>query len=518
MELGEGLEIPRDLTYATIRVETRAGRLLRESVPFTGPDARRFPLTLGITQAENRADDIDIFVEGFLADIRPSLSRRVATQFVPGDRRVVHIVLDRACYDRECQDGFTCVRGACVDPAVDPATLPRYTGSLPDGGPAPDSGLDAPSFDVGVDAHESPDAGMDAPVEPPPDATRDANQDATTCEGDAGLLGEPVGCALKHPPARMTCGDGGDDGFVRHFAMLDPQLDQGGGVWASTAYDLDGYCTNPLVLDTPRECDSPLGDPPQADAAGGVDNVAGQTVYVSILTFIPGLQRDTELSARRGRSVPILRVSGWNGTANDARVRLEVSATIDVLPDGTGLPAGGLEVDNTLPQPRWDGTDTAYVGSNYYAAGDESLPLILDDNAYVTGFTLVARLPERAPIDFPVPNGVGRVRLTEPAIIAQLSPDGASIEHGVLMGRWAFVDMIGHLGDFGVCAGVGEGDMYLAALSLLGQRVLDVRSVRGTGGPGVSCDAMSAAVPFETGVAVRWGGLVARTLEPAGCP
>ena len=53
VELGDGLEVPRDMTHATIRVERIAGQLVRESVPFTGPDARDFPLTLGLRQAED---------------------------------------------------------------------------------------------------------------------------------------------------------------------------------------------------------------------------------------------------------------------------------------------------------------------------------------------------------------------------------------------------------------------------------------------------------------------------------
>lgn len=517
VELGGDLEVPRDLSFLTIRVETRAGRLLRESLPFTGPDARRFPFTLGITQAEGRADAVDVFVDGFVTDVRPAVSRRVATQFVPGDRRVVHIVLERACFFADCTDGLTCLHGACIDPAVDPSTLPRYTGTLPDAGPPPDGGLDAPAFDVGVDAFVADDANLDA-FTVPPDAARDANQDATTCEGDAGVRGEPAGCTLSRPPARPTCGDGGDDGFVRTVAMLDPQLDQSGGLWASRGFDLDGFCTNPVDPETPRECESPLGDPPQSDGPGGVDNVVGQAAYLSILTFVPDLQRDTERSARRGRSVPILRLRGWNGLADDARVRLDVSAAVDVLPEGTEPPPGGLEIENGLPDPRWDGTDTAYVGSNYFAAGDEDLPLISDDNAYVTGHTLVAHLPARAPIDFPVPNGVGRLRMTEPMIVAQIDPSTHQIESAVLVGRWAFVDMLDHLGDIGICAGVGEGDTFLAAFSLVGQRAMDVRSIPGSGGAGVQCDAMSAALPFVAASPVRWGGVIARELQPPGCP
>jgi hypothetical protein len=517
VELGDGLEVPRDMTYATIRIERISGQLVRESVPFTGPDARGFPLTLGLRQAEDQPDGLDIFVEGYLADML-AISRRVQTRFVPGDRRVVHIVLERACYVRTCDPGLTCRAGSCVDPELDPSTLPRYTGTLPDAGTL-DAGMDAASPDAGMDAPLPLDVGNDAAPDAPSDAARDAALDATTCEGDAGRSGMPEGCVLTRPPARVTCGgDGGDDGLVRTFALLDPVIDQSGGLWASSSFDLDGFCTNPLSPDSPQECVAPLGDPVQADGPGGVDNVVGQSVYISLLTFLPDFQRDTNESARRGRSVPILRIAGWNGEADDPRVSLSISAAIDVLPEGTSLPPTGLEVDNMLPSPRWDGTDTAYVAANYFAAADERFPLIADDNAYVTGYTLVARLPDRAPIDFPVPRGVGRIRLTAPIAVLDLAPDGRTVSNARLTGRWSFVDMLSHLGDIGVCTGSPDADMYLTAFNLLTQRVMDVRSVPGTGGAGVPCDAVSATLPFGAATAVRWGGIQSIELNPAACP
>jgi hypothetical protein len=516
VELGDGLEVPRDITYATIRVERVSGQLLRESVPFTGPDARGFPLTLGLRQAENQPDSLDIFVEGYLADML-AISRRVQTRFMPGDRRVVHIVLERACYVRTCDRGLTCRAGACVDAEIDPGTLPRYTGTLPDAGTL-DAGMDAASPDAGMDAPVVIDVGNDAAPDAPSDAANDAALDATTCEGDAGLAGAPAGCVLSRPPARVTCGgDGGDDGLVRTFALLDPVVDQSGGVWASSAFDQDGFCTT-LTPGSPQECMAPLGDPVQPDGPNGVDNVIGQSIYVSLLAFLPDFQRDTNVSARRGRSVPIIRISGWNGEADDPRVALTIATAIDVLPEGTDLPPGGLEFDNTLPSPRWDGTDTAYVAANYFAAGDERFPLVADDNAYVTGYTLVARLPERAPMDFPVPRGVGRIRLTSPLVVVDLSPDGRSVSNARLSGRWAFVDMLSHLTDIGLCPGTMDADMYLTAFNLLSQRVMDIRSIPGSGGAGVPCDAASATLPFGAASSVRWGGVQPLELNPATCP
>lgn len=202
VELGDGLEVPRDMTYATIRIERISGQLLRESVPFTGPDARGFPLTLGLTQAENQPDGVEIFVDGYLADML-AISRRVQTRFVPGDRRVVHIVLERACYVRTCDPGLTCRAGACVDPELDPSTLPRYTGTLPDAGTL-DAGMDAASPDAGMDAPVPLDAGSDAAPDAPSDAANDAALDATTCEGDAGPSRARLWAACSRGPLRAS--------------------------------------------------------------------------------------------------------------------------------------------------------------------------------------------------------------------------------------------------------------------------------------------------------------------------
>ena len=513
VEAGDGLAVPRDVTYVTIRVDRLAGEVLRESVPFTGPDARGFPLTLGLRQTEDLPDSVQITVEGYFADSL-AISRRVLTRFVPRESRVVHIVLERTCLARACDAERTCRAGTCVVPEIDPSTLPRFEGTLPDAGSL-DVGIDAPAPDAGIDAAEPTDAGRDAGLDAPPDAALDA----TTCQGDAGLAGMPAGCTLARPPARVTCGgDGGDDGLVRTFALLDPILDQSEARWSRLALDQDGLCTSSAAGVALQECRPALGDLVQPDGPGGADNVLGLVVYLSVLTFLSDFQSMTIAASRLGRSVPIVRISGWNGGADDARVSLWVATALDVLPEGTSPPPGGLTFDNGLPSPRWDGTDTAYIGANYFAALDERFPLIADDNAYVTGHTLVARLPDRAPIDFPVPEGVGRIRLTSPVVVLDLSPDGRSISNARLLGRWSFVDMLSHLGDVGICPGTPSSSMYLTAFDLQMRRVMDVRSVPGTGGPDVPCDAVTAMLPFGDARPVRWGGIVPVELTPATCP
>jgi hypothetical protein len=518
VDLGDGLEVPRDLTYATIRVSTASGELLREGVAFTGPDAQRFPLTLGLRQASGRADHVDFRIEAFSGATRPAITRLVSTEFVPGARRLVYVRLDRACLARDCEPGRTCDAGACLEPWIEPATLPAFEGELPDADVREDAG---PSelVDAGLDAsrEDAPDA--PSPIDVGLDAARDADLhdapellDATSCRSDAFVRVEPPECPIVRPVTRPSCGDG-DDGVVRTFALIDPVYDQSAGVWATDSFDLDALCTSASDPAPVTECLPPTDDLPPTDGPGGVDNVLGQTVYPTILTLVPDFQYLARLRALAGHAVPIVQISGWSGGDDDPRVRVVVATALDILPAGEPPPDPAHVLDN--PIPRWDGLDEAYLGNDSFVAGE---PTIVDDNAYVSGRVLVARLPDRSPLDFPAARGPARVRLTEPRIVLTLAADGASITSAVVLGRWSYTDMLAHLGDLGICPRTAEGDAYLATFDLVVRRVMDVRAAAGTGGPGVACDAISTALPFAVGRPVRWAGVLALSAGPTGCP
>ncbi len=518
VELGDGLEVPRDLTYVTIRVSTASGELLSEGVALTGPDAQRFPLTLGLRQASGRADHVDVRIEAFAGASRPSIRRLVSTAFVSGARRLLYVRLDRACVVRECEAGRTCDAGECVEPWIDPATLPPFEGELPDAGLRDDAGPSALA-DVGLDAAREDALDATAVMDVGIDAARDADRrdvpellDATSCRSDARLSVEPAECMVVRPSTRPTCGDG-DDGLVRTFALIDPLYDQSAGVWATRAFDLDGRCTNGSDLAPATECVPPTGDLPPTDGPGGVDNVVGQIVYPTILTLVPDFQYLARLRALAGHAVPVLQISGWNGADDDPRVHVVVATALDIVPAGEPAPDPAHVLDN--PIPRWDGLDEAHLGNDSFVGGE---PTIVDDNAYVSGHVLVARLPDRSPLDFPAARGPARVRLTEPRLVATLSPDGTTITSAVLLGRWSYTDMLAHLGDVGICPRTAEGDAYLATFERVVRRAMDVRATPGTGGSGIPCDAISTALPFAVGRPVRWAGVLTVPAGPTGCP
>lgn|GEM_PF-5981561 len=499
------IPVPFGLDRLEVEVEGETRRALDTGVELSRE--RGWPVTFGLRPGGRTDGAVTLRLVGSRAgSVR--LRREVRTRFVPNERRLLVVELDADCLDAPaCEADRTCREGACVPPDVDPSTLPPYTGELP--GPR-DAGTDAPPVpDVPLpDAADAP--GFDAP-------------DAASCEADAGLAGEPAGCTLRRPPARPTCGDGGDDGRTRAFALLDPVLDQPGALWAAYGYDLDGRCTDPLAASPSVECSSGGGLPPP-DGTGGIDNTLGSAASTAIIAFYPTYETSVREVVRSGSATPLLRIEGWNGEADDGLVDVTLAFAVDVLPAGTSLPAEGLAFRNGLPPPAWDGTDTAYPSATYFTGPPTTIPLLRDDAAYVSGRTLVVALPDRGPIDLAARalsggTGVLRIRLTGASLVAQISEDGERIESAVLIGRWARADILAYLDDLGICAGASPVvDMFLAAFNLLVGRSLDLRSSVPSPGPSTPCDALSLALPFSSSAPVAWGAVQSQELVPEDCP
>lgn len=462
------------------------------------------PLSFGLLSRAHGDALVEVFVEGFANEARV-VEAEARTRFVPRQRRVLQVWLDASCgVVPGCPDRETCRGGVCVDAYVDPATLPPYRGALPDAGPAP--GLDAGPPDAGP-RDASADAASDG---------GDGGPDAATCEGDGGVVAMPPGCVLDRWPARPTCGDSGDDEVDRFVALLDPLFDQGGDRWRMLGHDLDGLCTDPFASPALAECTTSGGIAPDGD--DGIDNAVGNVLSVGLLAAFPEAETDARATLLRGRQVPVVRLADWSGLPDDAHVSVWVAGTVDTLTAETTLPEP-LDGQEDLPDPRFDGTDRAYLASAYFD-GVSTSPLVYDDNAYVAGGVLVARLPDRAPLDLPssARTGAGRIRLTDVRLVATLSDDGTHFDDAVLVGRWARSDMLAYLGDLGLCTSDPTAAMFIAVFTGILDRSLDVRSLAGSGGPGVPCDAVSSAIPFLRSAPVQLGGIVPFDIVGATCP
>ncbi|AKF04457.1 hypothetical protein [Sandaracinus amylolyticus] len=474
------------LDHVEIDVDVAGQSVVRETVEL---GASPLPITFGLVSSSGRDRIVRVEVTG-LDGGSPRVHAVRRTRFVSGESRILSIVLEEACADRvPCEGNLTCRAGQCADDFVDPDELPRYTGALPDAGITRD--------DAGP-----PDAG-------PSDAG---------CVDDPGNVGRPDGCVLDRWPARPVCrGDTGDDGVVRYVALLDPLLDQGPDAWRTLGHDLDGLCTDPLMTDT-VECRTTTG--PVLDGLGGIDNATSRVLAGTRIlwpTWLADAQAFARERMRQGEVVPIMRIRGWSGEPDDARVEVWVAGSVDVLHADTPAPDGGvLEEDPSRPDPAWDGTDRAYVADGYFSVSDIGMPLIGDDDAYVAGGTLVARIPDRAPFDVAARSagGVARMVLTDARFVGALAADGTRFDHAMVVGRWGRNDLLGYLEDVGICS----SDPDFAPLRVAIEQALDLRSDPSSTGPDLACDATSIALPFDTTVPVHFGGLVRGEFAPTGCP
>jgi hypothetical protein len=317
---------------------------------------------------------------------------------------------------------------------------------------------------------------------------------------------------LAKPPPRPTIPDTGDQETI--FALKDVRLDQGSTGWSSIGFDLDDRLTT--VDDVDVECVPPDDSAePELDGEDGIDNAFGHILYPLIDAVLPTLETDFRASQTAGRGTLITRMTGWNGQDDDPRVNVVIAqsafgtsaASGDVDPATGQLRAGGA-----APAPLWAGSDTFFVREDAFVGGDESRPRIEDSNAYVSGRKVVLTLPAGTEILFLANARSVKVSFTSAVVVGTLSPDATRLERVTVAGRWAASAMLEASGPVGICEGSGQWNILANALD---QRA-DLRAVPGSGGAGVTCDAISLGVTFE-GYRARWGGLAPAPAAPDCC-
>ncbi len=335
-----------------------------------------------------------------------------------------------------------------------------------------------------------------------PGTGMDANNDAG-----------PVLTGSRQPPSRPTDPDDGiDDGEViwglRQVVLN--QLDE----WVNIGFDLDDRYTQRPDYDT--ECTPPAtGARPSLDGNEGIDNVFGDELYPLVELTVPGLETTARAAQEEGNGLPVIRVTGWNGTPNDARIRVVITTTVfttsaagadaDTPPivDIRG-PRDVLIGGEQAPLPSWDGEDWGWVRDDSYVGGDLSRPIITDDNAYVRDGVFVTRLPAGIDILFPAMDVGVLVRLSDAIAVADLMPDG-DLGTVTVAGRWSIIDLLSTAENVGICRGTGQYNILEGQLN----RIADLRrQPPEEGDPILDCDALSLGVTFH-GSRMRIGGLTA---------
>ncbi|HJL19912.1 MAG TPA: hypothetical protein RMH99_29885, partial [Sandaracinaceae bacterium LLY-WYZ-13_1] len=301
----------------------------------------------------------------------------------------------------------------------------------------------------------------------------------------------------------------GDDEQEYIYGLREVILDQSGEAWREIGLDLDGLCTT-SANGFPTECVPPGMPRPPTDGEEGIDNTFGDRLFPLVDLTVPGLQQTAQAAQEEGK-LPALRLRGWNGENDDPRVEVVITNAIFTVPaaDDGSIPEFDIEsfvaVDPDSGErllPDWDGEDYGFFRDTTFFDGDPEQPLIADDNAYVAGGVLVARLPERVTILFPAEEVGVLVRLTDATAFGTFSEDRGVLEDVIVTGRWKTLDLLATAENVGVCRGTDNYRILSGQLDA----IADIRSMPGSGGEGVECDAVSLGVQF-TGYRMRWGGL-----------
>jgi len=332
--------------------------------------------------------------------------------------------------------------------------------------------------------------------------------DETLLEADSGT---GANCPVNRPPPRPTGDDPVDDGTVYTYAIRDLLMDQREGRWETIGYDLDNVCTEtPDVL---VECRAPNAAAPAIlDGDRGTDNALGGEVLPILLVALPDLQEVTRADQTKGAGVALINITGWNGEPDDPHVDVlfaQSSFGTTVVPDRVDSYAFDL-VDRSLsvngepwPGPEWAGGDHWYARSDNFLDGDLGRPRIRDDNAYVAGGTIVIRLPDRFPITFGGQMLAVTFLLSDAYFTVDISDDLQTVEGAIMAGRFATLDILDTVRGAGVCPDSDDYRSFSTVLDL----AADIRTVPGTGGAGVECDALSVGLLYESGVAATFAGL-----------
>lgn len=122
------LEVPSELD--AVRVEVTGGETTTASGTLTGSRAVPLPRTVTVVRSGGSAGPLVIRAVGSVRG-RDVVERTARTAFADGESRVLVLPLARACLERDCVAGQTCVGGSCGSDEVRIDELLPYEGRVP---------------------------------------------------------------------------------------------------------------------------------------------------------------------------------------------------------------------------------------------------------------------------------------------------------------------------------------------------------------------------------------------------
>ncbi len=331
-----------------------------------------------------------------------------------------------------------------------------------------------------------PDAGGDAPV------VSDAGDGGSTC---AHLLPPPRPAADDPSDADVT--------IINVIQYVDFGLD--GGVYG---YDLDRTCTCP----DPESCVPSPTAKPHCDGEGGTDNAGGALIatFAALSPMFDPTGSNAVLQSGRGSL--LVRVTNYNGKANDTSVHVDVFISNGTVP---------LDDAGNNPPPSHDGGDlwsvdpASVVGTPPpYVASHE------DTAAYVSEGVIVGT------VDFPLGLGLLNPDFLQlhgayvTATVVQ-TPQGLALHQGLISGRWDTRNLLTGLeavkDPFDKTQYLCGTDPTYQALKVQICQAADITRLVQNDNTGAPCDAISLALSFTAEPALLGGVLAPNKPLPTPC-
>lgn len=310
---------------------------------------------------------------------------------------------------------------------------------------------------------------------------------AASASGSAG--GGGTACVSRRPPGPPTSAGGGGagaDSISFTVAFRDFDFGEAPTSTVVAGYDLDGACTDCTCTgDTSSRCLPRPGATKAAitDGPQGEDRGARALFQAGAAIFEPISSQGVKKAVDSGQFTVLLRVSGYNGLADDTNVVVAWFV-------GAGLPA----------PPKWDGSDEWPVREYGVKNGDVNQPVSVDTAAYVRDHVLVAgpkgvdgtsrEVPLQVSADF-------LLTVSSVFVTGRIVPSGSSyaLQDSILAGKWKTEDILRQVsglsfGGVPICPGT---PLY-AQIGTTICNSSDVSLFDGT--PTDACNAVSLGVTF----------------------
>lgn len=335
----------------------------------------------------------------------------------------------------------------------------------------------------------------------------DASPSDTGREAEANVDAGDTGCLPAVPPSPPVTDD--DGGLDADYIFAMHTLDLGGSAISDpVGYDLDGVCTCPGA----SSCILPstAADGESCDRPGGRDNAAG-ALFAALGSVDPHLsQAALSNDLNDGQFSILLRLHGYNGSANDSNVILEFFNSPGI--DGK-------------TKPSWDGTDSWKIYSDNVATGGGESTYVgefIDLHAYVANYTLVGHFPSNLTLRVSPDTGENDNYLELPVsgsvLTLQLDSSGPTETNGTFAARMSSSALLSSVHVLADDAGslCGTNTLYkLLTLELCPAQ--DIMANPATDNTNEHCDALSLAINFTVNRA-HLGSLSMPPQVPASCP